>query len=71
MPVLVWVGRLRPFEWYHRVAPDGDTACGLPAMLYGHLLVAGEALALADKPCPECFTPRQAVRPVATRMPVS
>jgi len=53
----VWVARLRPLQWYHRVEPTGETACGLPATRYGYFVPSGEALAWADSPCPRCFAP--------------
>lgn len=51
----VWVPQLRPLGVYHRLLGDGRTACGVPAALYGHIVSIGDALALSDEPCVECF----------------
>jgi hypothetical protein len=60
-PMEVWVNRLAPLRWYHRLTGDGArTVCGKRADLYGHVITVGVALALSDKPCPACFTPRPA-----------
>jgi hypothetical protein len=56
--VLVWVENYQPMNFYHRISASMDrTSCGM-AILYGMALSSGEALAMADAPCPACFGAR-------------
>jgi hypothetical protein len=58
--VTVWVPQLRPLVRYHLTTQNGRTECGLPAPAgYGYTVALGDALALSDRPCGACFTPRQ------------
>jgi hypothetical protein len=56
--VHVWVENYQPMTFYHRINASVDRrSCGM-AVLSGVAISSGEALAMADAPCPTCFRAR-------------